>query len=86
MAKAPSKAAVTDTGEEPTMLLLDQVTFSLLIPANVAARRRSKLLAHYPEVAELVEADLRAVGRISGRVDWVAGGGPLAVEVTLADQ
>jgi valyl-tRNA synthetase len=33
-----------------------------------------------------VEADLRAVGRISGRVDWVAGGGPLAVEVTLADQ
>jgi valyl-tRNA synthetase len=33
-----------------------------------------------------VEADLRAVGRISGRVDWVAGSGPLAVEVTLADQ
>lgn len=60
MVKAPSKAAVTDPGGEPTMLLLDQVTFSLLIPANVPARRRSKLLEHYPEVAELVEADLRA--------------------------
>lgn len=59
MGKAPSKAAATDTGGEPRMLLLDQVTFSLLIPANVPARRRSKLLEHYPKVAELVEADLR---------------------------
>jgi len=31
-----------------------------------------------------VEADLRAVGRISGQVAWVERGGPLAVEVTLA--
>jgi len=31
-----------------------------------------------------VEADLRAVGRISGQVAWVEGGGPLSVEVSLA--
>ncbi|GAB3762717.1 valine--tRNA ligase [Microlunatus parietis] len=32
-----------------------------------------------------VEADLRAVGRITGDVEWVAGDGELSVDVTLAD-
>jgi valyl-tRNA synthetase len=30
-----------------------------------------------------VEADLRAVGRISGEVSWVESDGPVAVDVTL---
>jgi valyl-tRNA synthetase len=33
---------------------------------------------------QTVEADLRAVGRISGQVSWLEGGGPLQVEVSLA--
>ena len=33
---------------------------------------------------QAVEADLRAVGRISGSVRWLEGDGPLAVEVALA--
>ena len=33
-----------------------------------------------------VEADLRAVGRITGDVSWVAGDGPVAVRVTLAEE
>jgi valyl-tRNA synthetase len=33
---------------------------------------------------QTVEADLRAVGRISGPVSWLEAGGPLEVEVSLA--
>jgi valyl-tRNA synthetase len=31
-----------------------------------------------------VESDLRAVGRITGDIDWVSGDGPISLEVTLA--
>jgi valyl-tRNA synthetase len=34
---------------------------------------------------QAVEADLRAVGRISGQVSWVEGAGALAVQVTLGE-
>jgi valyl-tRNA synthetase len=33
---------------------------------------------------QAVEADLRAVGRITGQVSWLEAGGPLEVEVSLA--
>jgi valyl-tRNA synthetase len=33
---------------------------------------------------QAVEADLRAVGRITGEISWVETDGPLAVDVTLA--
>lgn len=37
------------------------------------------------ERVRAVEGDLRAVGRITGEVDWVEGDGELTVDVTLAD-
>jgi valyl-tRNA synthetase len=36
------------------------------------------------ERLQLVESDLRAVGRITGDLSWVEADGPVAVDVTLA--
>ena len=33
---------------------------------------------------QLVESDLRAVGRMTGDLSWVEADGPIAVDVTLA--
>jgi valyl-tRNA synthetase len=40
----------------------------------------AQALAHL----QAVEADLRAVGRITGEISWVETDGPIAVDVTLA--
>jgi valyl-tRNA synthetase len=42
----------------------------------------SHALAHL----QSVEADLRAVGRITGEISWVETDGPISVDVTLASQ
>jgi len=52
---------------------------------DVAAAEFSGLAGSLARL-QAVEADLRAVGRISGGVSWVEGDGPVAVRVTLAEE